>query len=58
MLYYEDIKLRRRRRYVQERRAIYALGAKPLGEPLTRSKPGDALQRRHKNGKPSSVGAN
>jgi len=39
MLYYEDIKVRRRRRgmYRRERRAIYLLGAKPLAEPLAKT---------------------
>ena len=45
MLYYEDIKLRRRRRgiYRRETSYIYVLGAKPLDEPLTNT--GDTLQR-------------
>ena len=47
MLYYEDIKLRRRRRgmYRRETSYIYVLGAKPLDEPLTNT--GDTLQRCH-----------
>ena len=50
MLYYEDIKLRRRRRgmYRRETSYIYVLGPKPLDEPLTNT--GDTLQRCH-NGK-------
>ena len=49
MLYYEDIKLGRRRRgmYRRETSYIYVLGAKPLDEPLTNT--GDTLQRCHKN---------
>ena len=44
MLYYEDIKLRRRRgMYRRETSYIYVLGAKPLDEPLTNI--GDTLQR-------------
>ena len=45
MLYYEDIKLGRRRRgmYRRETSYIYVLGAKPLDEPLTNT--GDTLQR-------------
>ena len=45
MLYYKDIKLRRRRRgmYRRETSYIYVLGAKPLDEPLTNI--GDTLQR-------------
>jgi hypothetical protein len=48
MLYYEDIKLRRRRRgiYRRETSYIYVLGAKPLDEPLTNI--GDTLQRYHR----------
>jgi hypothetical protein len=47
MLYYEDIKLRRRRGiYRRETSYIYVLGAKPLDEPLTNT--GDTLQRCHK----------
>jgi hypothetical protein len=43
MLYYKDIKLRRRRRgiYRRETSYIYVLGAKPLDEPLTNT--GDTL---------------
>ena len=54
MLYYEDIKLRRRRRgmYRRETSYIYVLGAKPLDEPLTNT--GDTLQRYHKSS-PSSI---
>ena len=48
MLYYEDIKLGRRRRgmYRRETSYIYVLGAKPLDEPLTNT--GDTLQRCHR----------
>ena len=46
MLYYKDIKLRRRRgMYRRETSYIYVLGAKPLDEPLTNT--GDTLQRCH-----------
>ena len=48
MLYYEDIKLRRRRGMYRRETSyiyVYMLGAKPLDEPLTNT--GDTLQRYH-----------